>query len=61
LRELKRINVNIQPKDYEVFKEESNLDFSTWVRDMLAKYAKRVKDRQRREYLREEAELTGGC
>ena len=43
MREFKRINVNVQPKDYEIFVEESNIDFSSWVRDMLAKHIKKLK------------------
>jgi len=49
--EFKRINVNVQPKDYEVFERWSNIPFSIWVRDKLAQYASDM--RARREAIRE--------
>ena len=57
--ELKRQNVNIQPKDYEVFERWSNIPFSTWVRDELAKWATEM--RARREDIRQHHLEEGRC
>ena len=54
---LKRQNVSIQPKDYEVFERWSNIPFSVWVRDELAKWATDMRARRAaiREHHEEEA------
>ena len=56
--DFKRINVNVQPKDYEVFDTWSNTSFSTWVREQLAEYASKMRERREaiREHHKEEAE-----